>query len=151
MEHFCLEDAIEGEKIAFEVKRINTSSAAYRKSRTGFIGLKVKCSRDCDAKICTQLTPENIELIRKNLKCEKVFTDENERIRGECLFFISEIKKFSSINYSVKPFSGQHECSAFTLKYRTYAEIDKPFKSISNAIENRLLFERQSLKNIELK
>lgn len=123
-------DAIDGERIHIKSKKF--IPATISKSKTGFKGIKYKCSRSCYAKIVKELDTS----IKESLNgCQNnLHLDINDELQCDTLFFIAETMKRIDKCLNVTMMSGRHECMEGTPDCRMYAEIEHPFEHVMNAI-----------------
>ena len=123
-------DAIDGERVHIKSKKI--VPAVIFKSKTGFKGIKYKCSRGCYANIVKELDQSIKESLCGNQS--NIHFDINDELQCEALFLIAETVRRIDKCLDVTMMSGRHECMEGTPNCRMYAEIEHPFEHVMNAI-----------------
>lgn len=132
-------DAIDGERVHIKSKKF--VPAVMFRSKTGFKGIKYKCSRGCYANIVKELDLSIRQSLNNNQS--SIHFDINDELQCEALFFIAETAKHIDKCLEVTMMSGRHECMEGTPDCRLYAEIEYPFEHIINALINKQSFLKQ--------
>lgn len=125
-------ECIDGAKVKIIAKKLIASS--YTVSSTGFKGIKYKCSRDGVATIVKALDNNQIKEVLEMQR--NVHLDVGDFIKCNSYFFIAQTSKRLNC-FKITMMSGRHECHEGTPEVRVYAQIERPFESIANALEKR--------------
>ncbi len=130
-------DSIESQKTLIITRKLVRES--FIKLKPNSKGIKYKCSRNSSAEI----TQELVNKVQENLHGNNPHTQLGDKLKCENLYFINESLK--PVKGTLIMGSGQHEATQCNLKDRTYAEIERPFKHVQDAINKKMLESKEQL------